>query len=151
MECLKIHLVKGGKIDGMGVDEFLEDVNEGILYLLDVDSHNGREMNFKVYDEFSGIFQLWIDAAPRKHYDVMDILVSGGNMAVVNDHFMREGEIEKILELTENVILKSYRFESIEKFIRLKGKIVITSENLAPLVPAETYVFKGGEICPWRN
>jgi len=143
--------LKSGKIDGMNIDDFIEKNEENTLYLLDIDSYLGSEMNFKIYDELSGIFDLWIDAAPRKHYDVMDILVSGGNMAIISDYFMKYKEIEKSVELTENIMLKSYNVEIIEKFIMIGGKKIITSFSIAPLLSVKTYVFKGGEICLWIN
>jgi len=149
--CIRLHTIKGGRIDGMSISKFVEVNEESLLYLLDIDSYLGREMNFKIYDELSGIFELWIDAAPRRHYDVMDILVSGGNMAIIMDHFMKPREIEKSVEITENIILKSFSFEIIEKFIMVGGKKVITSPNIASLLSGEIYVLKGGEICPWKN
>ena len=146
-----MHNVRNGRIDALSPENFVERSEESILYLLDIDSHMGKEMNFKIYDALSGIFELWIDAAPRRHYDVMDILVSGGNIAIISDHFMKYKEIEKSVELTENVMLKSYKMESIEKFIMIGGKGILTSSRLAPLLSGKVYVFKGGEVCPWRN
>ena len=151
MQCLKIHTVKNGKIDFLSVGEFVEECTESTIYLIDVDSHNHREMNFRVYDVLSGIFELWIDAAPRRHYDVMDVLVSGGNIAIISDYFMKEKELRASLELSENLIFKSYQLDKIEKFITWGGKRVITSRSIAPFVSVERYIMRGGEICLWKN
>ncbi|AGB04919.1 hypothetical protein AciM339_1049 [Aciduliprofundum sp. MAR08-339] len=145
-----MHAVVHGKIDGKRIDDFVESFDEDLLYLIDVDSHNGGEINFKVYDELSGLFEMWIDAAPRRHYDVMDVLVIGGNKAVITPYFTRWKEITRAIELTENTVLKSYNIEDIGRFLSMGGKEVITSVRMAPLVHANTYVLKGGEICPWR-
>lgn len=150
MNCLKIYPVMRGKIDGKKIDEFVESFDGEVLYLLDVDAHKGSEMNFKIYDELSGLFDMWIDAAPRRHYDVMDVLVIGGNKAVITPYFTMWKEIEKAIEITDNVILKSYDVGEIDKFLSMGGKEVITSARMAPIIKASTYVLKGGEICLWK-
>ena len=151
MNCIKIHTVKDSRLDGLELDAFLDNFEGDILYIIDIDSYNRREMNLKIYDELSGLFELWIDAAPRRHYDVMDILVIGGNKAIIDSNFMRDKEIEKTLELTDNVILKSYDRGRIENFIMLGGEEIITSKHIADYVDAKKYIMKGGELCSWRN
>ncbi len=151
MNCIKIHTVKDSRLDGSGLDAFLDNFEGNVLYIIDVDSYNKREMNLKTYDELSGLFELWIDAAPRRYYDVMDILVIGGNKAIIDSNFMRDKDIEKILELTDNVILKSYDKRRIENFIMFGGKEIITSKNLANYVNTRTHIIKGGELCLWRD
>ena len=151
MNCIKIHTVKDSRLDGFELDTFLDNFEGNTLYIIDIDSYNRREMNLKIYDELSGLFELWIDAAPRRHYDVMDILVIGGNKAIIDSNFMRDKEIKKTLELTDNVILKSYDRERIENFIMLRGEEIITSKHIADYVDAKKYIMKGGELCPWRN
>ncbi len=151
MDCIKIHTIRAGKIDGKDPGDFAEECEESTLYLIDIDAHNRREMNFKVYEELSGIFELWIDSAPRRHYDVMDALVIGGAKVTVTPHFIRWREIERALELTENIVLKSYRREDIEKFVERGGKEIITSTRMAPMISSEVWVLKGGEICKWRT
>jgi len=151
VDCIRIHTVRDSHIDGFKIDKFLDNFEEDVLYMIDIDSYNRREMNLKVYDELSGLFELWIDAAPRRHYDVMDILVIGGNKAIIDSNFMTDREMEIILELTDNVVLKSYDIGRIENFIMLGGKEVITSRKLADYVHAKTYIINGGEMCLWRN
>ncbi len=146
-----MHTLKGGRIDGVKIDEFLDGFEDSILYLIDVDSYLGGEMNFRVYAELSGLFPLWIDAAPRRQYDIMDILVGGGDYAVAHEHFIPEAELREILQLTENVILKSFEPLFIAKFLSWGGRKVLTSEKLAPAAGPEAYVMRGGEICPWRS
>ena len=151
VDCIKVHTVKDSRLDGLKLEDFLDNFEGETLYILDIDSYNRREMNLKIYDELSGLFELWIDAAPRRHYDVMDILVIGGNKAIIDSNFIKYREVEKILELTDNVILKSYDRERLENFIMLGGREVITSKKLADYINAKTYIMKGGELCLWKN
>ncbi len=152
MECLKLHTVKRKRIDGMKIKEFVENCNESTLYLLDVDSHRGHEMNFKVYRSLSGIYEMWIDAAPRRSEDIMDILVIGGEYAVINDLYLYPLVLEDTLKMSDSVIYKSYNLKRIEKFTGMGGEKVLTSLRLAPSVFApKIYVLRGGEVCPWRN
>ncbi len=154
VDCIKTHVVKRGKIDGLTPEKFVENAEEeSILHLIDVDFYNGREMNFGVYSELSGIFELWVDAAPRVVDDVMDVLVSGADLAVVNDALLyRRTRIEDILELTVNVALKSYNLDMIKRFQVLGGKKVITSKNIAVrLSSGEIYLQRRGAICKWTQ
>ncbi len=146
-----MHVLKGEKIDGIPLDRFIEDFEEDTLYLIDLQPYLRGEMSFRVYDELSGLFKLWIDAAPRRHYDVMDILVGGGDVAIIHESFMRDAEIKKALEVTENIILKSFTPLRIESFLSMGGERVITSKHLAQGVQGEVYVMTGGEVCQWRS
>jgi len=58
----------------------------------------------------------------------------------------------KTLELTENIVLKSYNTGRIEKFIKNGGKIIITSPRIASTLNMErTYIFEGREVRAWKN
>ncbi len=152
MVCLKVYPVRRKRIGGIKLKEFMENCEDSALYLLDIDSHRGREMNIKVYNTLSGIFEMWIDAAPRRTEDIMDLLILGASYAVISDFYMPELQIQKVLELTENVILKSYSLRNIEKFLSAGGERVITSRNIAAKLGAsEVYVLTGREVCPWRS
>ncbi len=146
-----MHTVKNSLIDGIKIDDFLEIFEDEAIYLLDIDSYNRHEMNLKVYDELAGLAELWIDAAPRRHYDVMDILITGGNLVVIHENFMNWREINRAIELTENLALKSYSIENIEKFVTLGGNIIITSSKIAEYINVKSYIIRGGEICLWKN
>ena len=152
MECVKIHHVRRKRIDNMRLDEFIDECDEKTLYLLDIDPYMGREMNFKVYRELEGIYELWIDSAPRSSEDVMDILVSGGNMAVIMREFLMDGEMEKIVEMTENIALKSIFIEYLKEFVNMGGKKIISSE-IAKFEFVDSglkvYTIKNGEVCRW--
>jgi len=152
VDSLRVYPVRRKKIGGLKIKEFIENCEDSKLYLLDIDAYMGREMNIKVYNELSGIFDMWIDAAPRRVEDVMDLIVLGAQYAVLNDVYMKGKTIMKTLELTENIVLKSYNTGRIEKFIKNGGKIIITSARIASTLNTErTYIFEGREVRAWKN
>ena len=151
MDCLRIHTIRKKKIDGMKIGEFVERCEEEKLYLLDIDAHLGREMNFKVYNSLSGIFDMWIDATPRRVEDIMDTIIVGAQYAIINDIYFMES-LKDVLELTDSVILKSYSLERINNFLALGGRRVMTSTAIAQNLNMENiYVIKGREVCEWRS
>ncbi len=152
MDCLKIHNVRRRRIDNKRINDFIEECDEKKLYILDIDSYLGREMNFKVYRELEGIYEIWIDSAPRINEDVMDILVSGGNIAVLMKEFLRKKELEKIIEVTDNIALKSIFMENIKEFINMGGKIIISSVNMGyEIKDVELYTIRNGMVCRWKT
>jgi len=151
VDCLRIHTIRKKKIDGMKIGEFVERCEEEKLYLLDIDAHLGREMNFKVYNSLSGIFDMWIDATPRRVEDIMDTIIVGAQYAIINDIYFMES-LKDVLELTDSVILKSYSLERINNFLALGGRRVMTSTAIAQNLNMENiYVIKGREVCEWRS
>ncbi len=149
VKCIPVHEVRKKRVDGMKVDEFIENCDEDTLYLLDIDTYFGKEMNFKVYRELEGIYNLWIDATPRLIEDVMDILISNADLAVITGIYFRD-DLEELLELTESVAMKSIFTEDIENFLNVGGYTVITSPIiLKELKNVDGYVFRGKEVCHW--
>ncbi len=152
MNCLRIHNLRRRRIDNKRVNDFIEECDEKKLYILDIDSYLGREMNFKIYRELEGIYELWIDSAPRTNEDVMDILVSGGDVAVIMNEFLRKREMEKIIEITDNIALKSIFIDNLKKFIELGGKIIISSVNMGyEIKDVELYTMRNREVCEWKT
>jgi len=147
---MRIHLVRRKRIDGMRIDKFLDSCEEGRVYLLDMDPYLGREMNFYVYRELSGICDMWIDSAPRKIEDVMDVLVSDAEVAVLMGIYFWD-DLGELLDMTENVAMKSIFPRHLEDFVSKGGKIIISSRNLMNEVRAdEKYLMKGREVCEWK-
>jgi len=146
-----VHTVRRKKVDGLKIDEFIDSCESSKLYLIDIDPYFGREMNFKVYRELSGIFDLWIDAAPRRVEDAMDVLISDAEIAVITGIYFWD-PIESILEITENIALKSIYPEHAEEFVNAGGKVVILPRNIINKVNLEEkYVIKGREVCSWKT
>ena len=150
MKCISIHIVRRKRIDGEKIDDFVENCDEDTLYLLDLDTYFGREMNFRVYRELEGIYRMWIDSSPRIIEDVMDVLISSADIAVITGIYFRD-DIEELLNLTENVAMKSIFDEDIENFLNQGGYTIITSPRILRKVKnVEGYVFRGKEVCPWN-
>ncbi len=150
MDCLKVHLVRRKRVDGMKIDEFIDNCESSRIYLLDVDPYFGREMNFKVYRELSGIFDLWIDSAPRKVEDVVDVLISDAEIAVLTGVYFWDS-LDELLEMTDNVAMRSVFPRHIERFLAAGGKIVILPRNmLNDFGSGEKYVIGSREVCPWK-
>ena len=151
MDCLKVHTVKRKRIDGMKIKDFIEYCEDTKLYLLDIDPYFGREMNFKVYRELSGIFDIWIDSAPRRVEDVIDALVSDAEVSVITGVYMWD-PIEEIFNITENVAMKSIYPNHISSFLEEGGEKVIVPKNMAREIEGgEKYVMRGREVCLWKH
>ena len=150
MNCLKVHTVRRKRIDGMKIKDFIESCEDTKLYLLDIDPYFGKEMNFKVYRELSGIFDIWIDAAPRRVEDVIDALVSDAEVSVITGVYMWDS-IAEIFNMTENVAMKSIYPNHISSFLEEGGEKVIVPKNMANEIEGgEKYVMRGREVCPWK-
>ena len=150
MKCISVHIVRRKRIDGEKIDDFVENYEEDTIYLLDLDTYFGREMNFRVYRELEGIYRMWIDSSPRIIEDVMDVLISSADIAVITGVYFRD-DIEELLDLTENVAMKSIFDEDIENFLNHGGYTIITSPRILRNVKnVEGYVFRGKEVCPWN-
>ncbi len=151
MNCLKVHTIKRKRIDGMKIKDFIESCEDTKLYLLDIDPYFGREMNFKVYRELSGIFDIWIDSAPRKVEDVIDALVSDAEVSVITGVYMWD-PIEEIFKITENVAMKSIYPKHISSFLEEGGEKVIVPKHMAREIEGgEKYVMQGRGVCPWKS
>ena len=150
VNCLKVHTVSRNKIDGIKPGEFMDRCEDSKLYLLDIDPYFGKEMNFKVYRELSGLYDIWIDAASRKIEDVMDILIFDAEIAVLSGIYFWD-ELSELLELTDNVAMKSIFSKHIVDFVKVGGKIVILPKNLVNEFEGEKYIMTGKEVCPWKH
>ncbi len=139
------------RIDGMKIDRFVEECEDSRIYLLDIDPYFGREMNFRVYRELSGIYDMWIDSAPRRVEDVVDVLVSDAEVAVLNGFYFWD-PLDELLEMTDNVAMRSVSEDHFERFLAAGGKIVILPRNMLDRFEAgEKYVIGSREVCPWKT
>ncbi len=151
MSCLEVHTVRRKRIDGKKIDDFVEECEASKLYLIDVDTYFGREMNFKVYRELSGIFDLWLDSSPRKIEDVMDVLISDADVAVITGVYFWDS-LDDLMGLSDNVAMKSIFEKHIIDFMNAGGKLVILPRNMANKYEnLDRYVISGREVCPWKH
>ncbi len=82
----------------------LDKYESGPLWLIDEDYKNGRELNFKRYDELSGIYELYLDAEISSVDDVADAITGGATMVTVSEMMDRE-KLRRALFYTESLIL----------------------------------------------
>ena len=85
--------------------ELLEKINEDdLLYVLDSDGIEKDESNLDIYQKLSKKYQLWIDNAPRKLGDVVDVFMAGATNITLRKIFYPKVKLESIREITENKI-----------------------------------------------
>ena len=81
----------------------------------------------------------------------MDIFVSGGDAAVMMVEYMSQNELEKVMEITDSVALKSIFKEDIMRFVDMGGRMVISYPKiLNDIKNVDTYTIKNGEVCKWK-
>jgi len=125
------------------VDEFIDNVRDNEIYLIDVLTFRGRDINFKILTRLSAIYSVWYDGNLRWKDDVSDILLSGAKIAVLSGKKINDNFISKILSITENVALKSDDEELLLKFRDMGGRIAITNIFLDGLA---LYRIDGGRL-----
>ncbi|MGC8565042.1 MAG: hypothetical protein ACP5R0_03395 [Thermoplasmata archaeon] len=125
------------------VDEFIDNVKDSEIYIIDSPTFRGRDINFKILSRLSAIYGVWYDGNLRWKDDVSDILLSGAKIAVLSGKKINDDFISKILSITENVALKSDDEELLLKFRGMGGRIAITNIFLDGLA---LYRIDGGRL-----
>ena len=125
------------------IDEFIDNVRDNEIYLIDISTFRGRDINFKILTRLSAIYSVWYDGNLRWKDDVSDILLSGAKIAVLSGKKINDNFISKILSITENVALKSDDEELLLKFRDMGGRIAITNIFLDGLA---LYRIDGGRL-----
>jgi len=88
--------------------ERLEKLTEDdLLYVIDLDGIEKDKSNLDIYQKLSKKYQLWIDAAPRKLGDVVDIFMAGATNITLRKTFYPQLNLERIREVTENKIYEN--------------------------------------------
>jgi hypothetical protein len=114
----------------------LDKYESGPLWLIDEDYKNGRELNFKRYDELSGIYELYLDAEISSVDDVADAITGGATMVTVSEMMDRE-KLRRALFYTESLIL----------YIRDKREVAdYFFANGGNKVYSDTYLFDGNAV-----
>ncbi len=118
-------------IRGFGsLDEFIDGVKEKEIYVVDVPSFRGRDINFKLLSKIANIYGVWYEANIRWKDDVYDIILSGAKVAVLGTKKVDEEFLAYSLQYTDNIALKSDDEDLVKKFLNMGGKIFITSLGL---------------------
>lgn len=84
--------------------EELDKYESGPLWVIDEDFKSGRELNFKRYDDLSGLYEIFLDGEFKHEDDIADAITAGAAMVTLSENVDRE-RIKKILFYTESLIL----------------------------------------------
>lgn len=102
MDILPLTTIHNKKIQNF---DLLEKIKEDmLLYLIDLDGIEKDKSNLDIYQKLSKKYQLWIDNAPRKLGDIVDVFMTGAENITIRKTFYSNIKIEKIREITENKI-----------------------------------------------
>ena len=110
--------------------ELVSAIDSRTLYLYDYDSFLGKEFNFKYYSSLGDIYKLWIEANLKKIRDVVDILIAGGEVAVIDPQSKFYRGNDEILKYTDNVAIKLDSSVDLEKYKLIGGKYVIYNKDI---------------------
>ena len=114
----------------------LDKYESGPLWLIDEDYKNGRELNFKKYDELSGIYELYLDAEISSVDDVADAITGGATMVTVSAMMDRE-KLRRALFYTESLVL----------YVRDKSEVAdYFFANGGNKVYSDTYLFDDNAV-----
>ncbi len=109
--------------------EELNSYESGPLWLIDEDYKNGRELNFKIYDDLSGIYELYLDAEVSQVDDIADSITGGATMVTISESIDRE-RMKRALFYTESLILYVRSARDIADFFIANGGSRIYSDSL---------------------
>ena len=84
--------------------EALEKYESGPLWVVDEDYKSGRELNFKRYDDLSGVYELYLDAEISRVDDIEDAITGGASMVTISESIDNE-KMRRALFYTESLIL----------------------------------------------
>jgi len=127
MEIPVFNLTKKGIEGYKSIDEFFQNVKDKTIYVIDLDSLKGKEINFKILSKISKIYDVWYEFNARWMNDVSDVLISGAKIAVMSGERIKNKVIKHSLEITEDLALRSEDFNTLKFFVENGGKIIISS------------------------
>ncbi|MGC8497080.1 MAG: hypothetical protein ACP5NL_03675 [Thermoplasmata archaeon] len=124
-------LIYKRKIKGFGsVEELISSTSSKTLYLYDYDSFLGKEFNFKYYTDLGDIYKLWIEANLKKIRDLVDLLVAGGEIVVLDPKSKFYRKNDEILKYTDQVAIKLDDSVELKKYKLSGGKYIIYNKDL---------------------
>jgi hypothetical protein len=83
--------------------EMLRELRDGhdLVYVVDHDGHRRNRANIDVYKAVSRKAFLWLDAAPRRVEDVIDLVVAGATRVTLDDA-MRDDDLRQLIDMVES-------------------------------------------------
>ncbi|MGC9309008.1 MAG: hypothetical protein ACP5FL_09585 [Thermoplasmatota archaeon] len=92
-----------------------------LVYVLDLDGIQHNRANIDVYKKVSKKAFLWLDAAPRRVEDVIDLVVAGAARVTLQDA-MHDDDLRQLVDMVENhLYLRSGEPAQAERRIRQFG------------------------------
>lgn len=113
-------IVKGDR--GSAVETLRELRGEhDLVYVVDLDGHRRNGANLAVYKKVSRKAFLWLDAAPRRVEDVIDLVVAGATRVTLGDA-LQDGDLRQLMDMVESdLYLRSGRPMQAEQHVRRFG------------------------------
>ena len=108
--------------------EALERYESGPLWLVDEDYKNGKELNFKRYDDLSGLYELYLDAEISQVDDIADSITGGAAMVTISENIDKE-KLKRALFYTDSLILYFRNNSEIVDFFTANGGSRIYSDT----------------------
>lgn len=112
------------------VEELVGSTTSTSLYLYDYDSFLGREFNFKYYTELGDIYKLWIETNLKKIRDLVDILIAGGEIVVLDPKSKFYRKNDEIFKYTDQVALKVDDPLDLKRYKSAGGKYIIYNKDV---------------------
>lgn len=107
----------------------LEKYESGPLWLIDEDYKKGRELNFRRYDDLSGVYELYLDAEISRVDDVADSITGGAAMVTISESIHKD-KLRSALFYTDSLILYVRDNREIADFFFSNGGSRVYSDSL---------------------
>ncbi len=121
MQEIPIIHIKNNKISDINtfneVQLLLNRLQSSIVYIFDEDGINKNQMNVSIYQKFSSIINVWVDAGPRNVDDIVDEVFSGANRIIIRKDLWEEDDLKNAIDVTENELMVLYSSQEIQKGI----------------------------------
>ncbi|RLF39869.1 MAG: hypothetical protein DRN00_00860 [Thermoplasmata archaeon] len=99
------------------------------LYIMDIGGLLRNEPSLELYQKISPLIPLWIDSAPRRYEDVMDIVVAGASKVTIRREIF-EDNLESLFKEIEIDFYEGVDIENCTRPIgKWKGRVVYVSEE----------------------
>lgn len=101
----------------------------GPLWIQDNDVKRGRELNFRIYDELSGLYEIYLDAELKYEDDVADSITAGATMVTISESIDGD-KMKRMLFYTDSLIFYLRRDSRLCDFFINNGGMYVYSDSL---------------------
>lgn len=126
IRCLTI---RNHNIEGIPTDQSLETMEGEQIMVCDYDGIYRGSYNFKIYNRVAKFFETVVFNLVRREYDYVDSLVSGASRVIV-DSSISDSVLEKIMEISPDVVMPYVSSERVEFFRSIGGYSFISSRQI---------------------